>query len=452
VTISLQKQLISAGMSESESAAKLPLFSAAREALRGFGGLSSRPATAFFVPGRLEILGKHTDYAGGRSLLAAVERGFCVVAQPRADSDVRVMDARSREKITLILSENPGPVLHPWTNYVRTVVHRLALNMPYARTGADIAFASDLPAAAGLSSSSALMIAVFLALANTNSLHRMREYIENIHSPEDLSGYLAAIEAGQDFGSLSADEGVGTFGGSEDHTAILCCAPGRLSQYSFCPVRSEGMIALPPSVIFAVASSGVVAEKTGAALHLYNNVSASARAILELWLRDTGRQDASLGAAATSSPDAPAQIRAIIAKSDLQAFPPRKLLARFNQFIEETGEIIPQAAAAFQNADWGALGRLVDRSQAAAENSLGNQVLETIALARVARESGAFAASAFGAGFGGTVWALVPTPSSADFLSAWKDRYQSQFPQASGRASFFLTRPGPAAFRFQVSP
>ncbi|MCY2950504.1 MAG: galactokinase family protein [Planctomycetota bacterium] len=40
---------------------------------------------ALFVPGRLELLGKHTDYAGGRSIVAAVERGFCVVAAPRAD-------------------------------------------------------------------------------------------------------------------------------------------------------------------------------------------------------------------------------------------------------------------------------------------------------------------------------------------------------------------------------
>lgn len=447
VTISLQKQLISAGMSESESAAKVPLFSAAREALRGFSGRSSGPAAAFFVPGRLEVLGKHTDYAGGRSLLAAVERGFCVVAQPRADSDVRVVDARSREKITLMLSENPGPVLQPWTNYVHTVVQRLALNMPYARTGVDIAFASDLPAAAGLSSSSALMIAVFLALADANSLHRMREYIEDIHSPEDLAGYLAAIEAGQDFGSLPAGKGVGTFGGSEDHTAILCCKSGHISQYSFCPVRSEGTFVLPPDVIFAVADSGIAAEKTGEVLRLYNNASASARAILGMWCQRTGREDLSLAAAARSSKDAPARIRAIIAESNLVGFPRTKLLSRFNQFIDETQEIVPQAAAAFQNEDWISLGRLVDRSQAAAENSLGNQVAETIALARLARESGALAASAFGAGFGGSVWALVPASSAEQFVNNWKSRYQLQFPQPAARASFFLTRPGPAAFR-----
>jgi galactokinase len=450
VTVSLRHQLISSGMSEGETAAKLPLFSAARDALGEFAGPSSRLATAFFVPGRLEVLGKHTDYAGGRSLLATVEKGFCVVAQPRADSRVCVFDARSREKITLMLSGDPGPVLQPWTNYVRTVVHRLAVNMPHARTGVDIVFASDLPPAAGLSSSSALMIAVYLALANANSLHQMREYIENIHSPEDLAGYIASIEAGQDFRALSGGQGVGTFGGSEDHTAILCCSPRHLSQYSFCPVRSEGKIALPPDVIFAIADSGVAAEKTGAALHLYNNISAAARAILSLWREETGRSDPSLAAAATSSPDAPEQIRGLVARSNCEDFAVRTLLGRFDQFIEESEVIVPNAADAFRRADWSALGSLVDRSQRDAGEFLGNQVPQTIALARIAREGEALAASSFGAGFGGSIWALVPTATAKRFLENWKARYQSQFPEAASRASFFLTRPGPAAFRLRL--
>ncbi len=51
---------------------------------------------------------------------------------------------------------------------------------------------------------------------------------------------------------------------------------------------------------------------------------------------------------------------------------------------------------------------MAERSQEAAERWLGNQIPETIALARLARHVGATAASAFGAGFGGSVWALVP--------------------------------------------
>lgn len=449
VTVPLEEQLVSAGMSETEAAAKLALFSAARDGLRALDQHASGSVATFFVPGRLEVLGKHTDYAGGRSLLAAVERGFCVVTRPRADSEVRVIDASSGERASFMLSDEPGPPRAQWTLYVRTVVRRLARNFPSARRGADIAFASDLPAAAGLSSSSALMIAVFLALAEANSLQQTPAYRENIRCPIDIAGYLASIEAGQDFGSLSGGQGVGTFGGSEDHTAILCCSPGHLSQYSFCPVRSEGRIALPSVVTFVIANSGVAAEKSGAALQLYNNISAAARAILDMWLRTTGRTDASLAAAATSSLDAPAQILSMIAKASFAGFSRQALFRRFDQYITETEVIVPQAAAAFERADWGILGGLVDRSQSAVEESLGNQIPQTIALARLARECGAFAASSFGAGFGGSVWALAPTTSSERFLHAWKDGYQLKFPEAAARASFFPTRPGPAAFRLE---
>ena len=49
-----------------------------------------------WVPGRIEIFGKHTDYAGGRSLLCAVERGFVMRMALRADPIVRAVDVASR--------------------------------------------------------------------------------------------------------------------------------------------------------------------------------------------------------------------------------------------------------------------------------------------------------------------------------------------------------------------
>jgi len=76
-------------------------------------------------------------------------------------------------------------------------------------------------------------------------------------------------------------------------------------------------------------------------------------------------------------------------------------------------------------------------------------VPETVALAREARQLGARAASAFGAGFGGSVWALVRQPDVPSFLTAWRARYQEQFPDAAAGASFFETRPGPSARRIE---
>jgi len=89
----------------------------------------------------------------------------------------------------------------------------------------------------------------------------------------------------------------------------------------------------------------------------------------------------------------------------------------------------------------------VDRSQEAAETLLGNQVPETIHLAASARAAGAAAASAFGAGFGGSVWALVELARGGQFLAAWAEDYRRRFPREARSAAFFLTAAGPAAFR-----
>ena len=75
------EDLEAAGLRAEAAASKRALFARARGALRAGG---PQPA-AFFVPGRIEVLGKHTDYAGGRSLLCAAEQGFCLVAAARSD-------------------------------------------------------------------------------------------------------------------------------------------------------------------------------------------------------------------------------------------------------------------------------------------------------------------------------------------------------------------------------
>ena len=96
-------------------------------------------------------------------------------------------------------------------------------------------------------------------------------------------------------------------------------------------------------------------------------------------------------------------------------------------------------------------GRLVDESQSGAEQGLRNQVPETIALQRSARELGAHAASGFGAGFGGSVWALVPTGGAEEFGQRWLAAYRASHPERSG-ATASVTRPGGAARRLPERP
>jgi galactokinase len=423
--------------------APLEIANAALERLSG----SSSDVRRYFVPGRLEVLGKHTDYAGGRSLLCAVERGIWFTVAPRADARLRIVDAgRGREAELAIAPDLAGKPGH-WSNYPTTVARRMARNFSGALTGADIAFASDLPSAAGMSSSSALVVGFFTALAEVNALERRPEYAANLPRLEDLAGYLGTIENGQSFGSLDGDRGVGTAGGSEDHTAILCCRTDQLSQYAFCPIRHERSVRLPPGWVFAIGVSGVVSAKSASARDAYNRAARTVEVMLQAWRAATGRADGCLADAVGSSPDAPERMRGILRDAAAAPYPPRTLLDRLEQFIGESTEIIPEVGDCLARGDVEGIGLLVDRSQRMAERLLGNQVPETTALARAARALGAAAASAFGAGFGGAVWALVEQRPADDFIGRWAETYRSAFPARAPRAEFFLTRPGPALQR-----
>jgi galactokinase len=405
------------------------------------GAKNRGPRRAWFVPGRIEVLGKHTDYAGGRSLLCAIDRGFSLVSAPRDDRIVTMTDLARKMDATLEMDPALPPAPGHWSAYPRAVARRLARHFPSARRGADIVFASDMPFAAGVSSSSALLVAIFLALAAANELEQDEQFRHAIHSKEDLAGFLGAVESGYSFGPFPGDTGVGLFGGSEDHTAILCCEPGRLAVYSYDPVRHEHTIDLDPALRFVVGSSGIVAEKAGNAMEAYNRASVATRRILELWNEAAGRDDHTLAAAVRSAAGAADRIRAIVRERGGDSY----LADRFDQFFAENEEIVPAAVARLRARDYDAFGRIVDRSQSLAEERLGNQVPATIHLQRSARALGALAASAFGGGFGGSVWAMVRAAGVPEFIERWSAEYRRAHPEYADRAEFFATAPGSAA-------
>lgn len=433
-------RLIDAGMSEPEALTKAARFDQLERQLPIDSGVEP---LRWFVPGRIEVLGKHTDYAGGRSLLCAAARGFCVAAVRRADSVVRIKDVLRNKVFEFALSRDLSVPAYTWTVYPSVVARRLARNFPGALRGADIVFGNDLPSAAGMSTSSALVVTIWAVLSAVNNLDTRADYAANIHSKDDLAGYLGCIENGQTYKSLTGDGGVGTFGGSEDHTAILASRPGYLKQYSFCPVRLERVVKMPDDCGFVIGVSGVVANKTGPAKARYNRAAQAVRSILDIWRSTSGSNAETLAAAATCSPDSVDSIRAVLSQVSSGEADPQWLIHRFEQFWLESEVIIPQASDALARGDLRAFGELVDQSQAAAENLLDNQVPETIWLARQARELGAHAASAFGAGFGGSVWALVVRDEADEFAHRWKRAYRSSSYAAARNSHFFVTAAGP---------
>jgi galactokinase len=407
---------------------------------------SGRDARALFVPGRIEVLGKHTDYAGGATLTCAVERGVCAVYSPRVDTVVHLHDTSGHRRIEFPVTPDLAIKAGDWSNYPMTVARRLARNFDPPLMGVDLAFRNTLPVSAGMSSSSALITAMFLALADVNRLQDRPAYRAHVHGLTDLATYLGTVENGQPFGALVGDRGVGTFGGSEDHTAILCSQPGRIGHFEFCPGRRLDSLPVPAASVFAIATSGVVAQKTGNARDRYNRASQLVAEILRLWREATGPGDETLRAAVHSEAEAGRRLAAIVREGHSDAFPSADLGRRLEHFLLENESLVPAAARALAAGDVESFGRAADASQRGAEDLLQNQVPETVALARMARELGATAASAFGAGFGGSVWALVNEADAPSFPERWRAQYRSVVSRSVlARATFFVTAAGPPA-------
>ncbi|MBR9990315.1 MAG: galactokinase, partial [Gemmatimonadetes bacterium] len=308
-------------------------------------------------------------------------------------------------------------------------------------------FASDLPQAAGLSSSSALVVAVFLAVDAVRGISATPEYTAAIRDNADLAGYLGAVENGMSYRTLAGASGVGTMGGSEDHTAILCARAGSLMQFSYAPVRYENDVRMPAGWTFAVGATGVRAEKAGTDLQHYNNLAAAVRQLVRCWHDTEAGDEDTLAGVLGSSPDAALRLREIVRQR--AGGEADGLMARLAQFIAESEEIVPAARAALARGDVTAFSTLARRSQHYAEHVLGNQVPETIQLVASAHELGAAAASAFGAGFGGSVWALVREDEAEVFLNAWKVDYHARFAHRQAESAFFITPAAAPATRLE---
>lgn len=386
--------------------------------------------TVWFAPGRIEVLGKHTDYAGGRSLVMAIEAGVTVDVEPAA-SGITARSAAIPDPVSL----SPGlelPTGH-WGRYLQATVNRLSRNFG-ALAPCTLSVSSNLPLASGMSSSSALVVASALALVRFNGIDTSALWNLEIGSPERLALYLASIENGATFGTLAGDAGVGTFGGSEDHTAMVCGRAGHLSQFRFGPTRRVVDVPLDRDLIFVVATSGVPAEKTGAAKDRYNQASLAVGEILARWNQATGRSDPNVGVALDSGGEARDRMERLVSADPL-------LSTRLRHFLTESETLVPAATRALAESDLDALGVICAESQAVADRWLANQTPETNRLAALARELGAHAASSFGAGFGGSVWALVRRTEAEAFAGDWLGRYRREHPTHESTSLTLASRP-----------
>ena len=139
------------------------------DAAAGFETVFHRPpAHITRAPGRVNLIGEHTDYNDGFVLPAAIGFATWTAIAPRPDRLLHVHADNKRDRVSIDLDAPGAPLQHHWSDYVRGIAVELEKD-GFPIRGADLWFAGDVPDGAGLSSSAALEMSVGLALlANSN--------------------------------------------------------------------------------------------------------------------------------------------------------------------------------------------------------------------------------------------------------------------------------------------
>lgn len=208
------------------------------------------------APGRVNIIGEHTDYNGLPVLPMTLLQHIQAACAPRADAGVRLRSTCAEfppaqfENAPDIPPSPPGA----WENYCKAALQGLNNHFkPAAPPGMDLLVSGSIPMRAGLSSSSALVVACALAY-----LRILGKTLDKDISRIGLAGLLA-----------EAEHYVGTRGGGMDQAIILLGGRNYACKIDFFPLRIE-QVPLPADHVFVICNSLVAANKTGEALHRYN--------------------------------------------------------------------------------------------------------------------------------------------------------------------------------------
>jgi galactokinase len=328
-------------------------------------GPGPRAATVS-VPGRVNLIGEHIDYHNLPVLPMALQRRIDVVFRPREDRRIRAVTAAGFGVREFLWESKLEPSASgDWVNYLKAAAQAVSWKWDLAH-GIDAAVVSDLPPAAGLSSSSALLTGFTLALLQANSVRATFEEL------------MEVLPEGEYF--------VGTRGGGMDHAAVLGARAGCALLIRFAPVSVEP-VPIPPGWAFLVAHSLRTAEKSGAVMAEYNfRRTAGAAALEKLGL---------------------ASYRAAVEGhtfEELQAMARGRLKNQeLGSYLHVTGEAFSVLAAveALRTADAATFADLLNTSHERARDQLRISCPALDELVLAARASGALGARLTGAGFGG---------------------------------------------------
>jgi galactokinase len=324
---------------------------------------SSRPAVGASSPGRVNLIGEHTDYNGGPVLPVAVERRTAAVARI-ADRWSLVSDAGGGVQE----AELDAPLSRNWTDYIVGVVRELR-TLHAAPRGAEIAVATTLPIGAGLSSSAALTVATAKALSLLAGKRLTPEQLVEVAFRAEY--HHVGVRCGR------MDQTIAVHGVSGS-ALLFETATGELRRVPF------------PGRLWIV-ETGVPHRLIGGELNRRRRECEEALAFCRDW-RPALRHLAQLSAA-----DLPEMARRL----------PPPLVPRVRHLVTETVRT-REAADALASGDLRRLGRLLLEGHESLRADYQSSVPEADFIVASALEHGAYGARLTGAGWGGAVVVLAP--------------------------------------------
>ncbi len=342
----------------------------------------------FSAPGRVNLIGEHTDYNEGFVLPLALDRRTYVAAAKRADRRVRVCASDLGEAVEFELGPDLRPVARGrWSNYVRGVAACLE-QAGHTLCGADLLIASEVPLGAGLSSSAALEAAVGFALL------RLSERTCNLL---DLALILQRAE----------HEFAGTQCGVMDqYSACL----GQAGHALLIDCRTLGHEAVPLNLRdtrIVVCNSMVKHELAAGA---YN----TRRAECNEGVRRLAQHLPGIQALRDVAVEEFDQVAAVL---------PDTLRRRCNHVINEN-ERVTLAVEALKRGDLPYFGKLLYASHESLRHDYAVSCRELDVLVEIAqRTPGVYGARLTGGGFGGCTLNLVAADKVADFIEKVRQEY-----------------------------
>ena len=353
-----------------------------------FGG---EPAAIARSPGRVNLIGEHTDYNGGLVLPLAIDRDTRVALRVRADARVLGV-SRERGKSEADLTEPPAS---DWLDYARGVARVLAESGRIPARGFELCVETDLPEGAGLSSSAAFEAAVALALLGAAGVAP-----GSVPRPE-LARLCQRAES----------EFVGVPCGIMDQYAVLCSRAGA-ALWLDCATLEARPVALPDSLAVWIFDTGVERSLRSGA---YAERRAECARALALAITALGRP---LGSLSELSLDQLARLE--------RALDPVAL--RRARHVVTENERVRAFAGALSSGALAAAGEALFASHASLRDDYQVSCAESDALVADSRAlAGCVGARMTGAGFGGCTVHAVPAARASEFAQGLVARFRARF-------------------------